>query len=55
LGWATDYPFPWTVAPVDEGFAATGLSDVDREAILGGNMCKLLKILSDSMIFLGHS
>ena len=44
LGMGTDYPFPWTVTPVDEVFAASGLSDADREAILGGNMCKLLKI-----------
>jgi aminocarboxymuconate-semialdehyde decarboxylase len=44
LGMGTDYPFPWTVTPVEEVFAATGLSDTDREAILGGNMCKLLKI-----------
>jgi hypothetical protein len=32
------------VTPVDEVFAAPGLSDADREAILGGNMRKLLKI-----------
>src|SRR3981081_2205901 len=44
IGMGTDYPFPWTVTPVDEVFAAPGLSDVDRVAILGGNMCKLLKI-----------
>ena len=44
IGMGTDYPFPWTVTPVDEVFAAPGLSDADRVAILGGNMCKLLKI-----------
>jgi len=44
LGLGTDYPFPWTVTPVDELFAAPGLNDADRAAILGGNMCKLLKI-----------
>ncbi len=44
IGMGTDYPFPWTVTPVDEVFAAPGLSDADRAAILGGNMCKLLKI-----------
>jgi aminocarboxymuconate-semialdehyde decarboxylase len=44
IGMGTDYPFPWTVTPVDEIFAAPGLSDADRVAILGGNMCKLLKI-----------
>jgi aminocarboxymuconate-semialdehyde decarboxylase len=44
IGMGTDYPFPWTVTPVDEVFAAPGLSDADRVALLGGNMCKLLKI-----------
>ncbi len=44
IGMGTDYPFPWTVTPVDEVFAEPGLSDADRAAILGGNMCKLLKI-----------
>jgi predicted TIM-barrel fold metal-dependent hydrolase len=44
IGMGTDYPFPWTVTPVDEVFAAPALSDADRAAILGGNMCKLLKI-----------
>jgi len=33
-----------TYVPVEEVFAATGLSDADRTAILGGTMCKLLKI-----------
>src|SRR6202790_2727330 len=46
LGMGTDYPFPWTVTPVEEVFAAPGLSDADREAILGGTMCRLLKIPS---------
>jgi aminocarboxymuconate-semialdehyde decarboxylase len=44
IGMGTDYPFPWTVTPVDEVFAAPGLSNADRVALLGGNMCKLLKI-----------
>jgi len=44
IGMGTDYPFPWTTTPVEEVFAATGLSDADRTAILGGTMCKLLKI-----------
>jgi aminocarboxymuconate-semialdehyde decarboxylase len=44
IGMGTDYPFLWTVTPVDEVFAAPGLSDDDRVAILGGTMCKLLKI-----------
>jgi len=44
IGLGTDYPFPWSTAPVDHVFATPGLSDADRMAILGGNMCKLLKI-----------
>jgi len=40
----TDYPFPWSVTPVDEVMAVPGLSDTDRVAILGGNLQKLLKI-----------
>ena len=44
IGLGTDYPFPWTVTPVDEVMGMPGLSDADRISILGGNMCKLLKI-----------
>ncbi len=44
VGLGTDYPFPWSTTPVDQVFATPGLSDADRIAILGGNMCKLLKI-----------
>ncbi|MBZ5698700.1 MAG: amidohydrolase family protein [Acidobacteriia bacterium] len=44
IGLGTDYPFPWSTTPVDHVFATPGLSDADRIAILGGNMCKLLKI-----------
>ena len=44
IGLGTDFPFPWTDTPVDQVMATPGLSDADRTAILGGTMCKLLKI-----------
>jgi aminocarboxymuconate-semialdehyde decarboxylase len=44
IGLGTDFPFPWSTTPVDQVLAAPGLSDADRVAILGGTMCKLLKI-----------
>jgi len=44
IGLGTDCPRPWSVAPVDQIMALTGLSDADRIAILGGNMCELLKL-----------
>ena len=44
IGLGTDYPFPWAYTPVDEVMSQPGLSDADRIAILGGTMCKLLKI-----------
>ena len=40
----TDYPFPWSVTPVEQVMALRGLSDPDRIAILGGTLSKLLKI-----------
>jgi aminocarboxymuconate-semialdehyde decarboxylase len=40
----TDYPFPWSVTPVEQVMALPGLSDADRIAILGGTIGKLLKI-----------
>jgi aminocarboxymuconate-semialdehyde decarboxylase len=40
----TDYPFPWSVTPVEQVMALRGLSDADRIAILGGTLSKLLKI-----------
>ena len=40
----TDYPYPWSVTPVDQVMALPGLSDADRVAILGGTIGKLLKI-----------
>jgi len=46
IGLGTDYPFPWSEAPVDLVMQTPELSDADREAILGGTMCKLLKIPS---------
>jgi aminocarboxymuconate-semialdehyde decarboxylase len=44
IGLGTDYPFPWSTTPVEQVLATPGLSDADRVAILGGTMCKLLKI-----------
>ena len=44
IGLGTDYPFPWTSTPVDHVMATPGLSDADREAILGGTLSKLLHI-----------
>jgi aminocarboxymuconate-semialdehyde decarboxylase len=44
LGIGTDYPYPWETNPVDHVLGTPGLSDSDRVAILGDNMCKLLKI-----------
>jgi aminocarboxymuconate-semialdehyde decarboxylase len=40
----TDYPYPWVDAPVDHVLATPGLSDAEREAILGGAAAKLLGI-----------
>src|SRR5579872_2842745 len=40
----TDYPFPWMSTAVAHVLTTPGLSDADREAILGGNAAKLLKI-----------
>ncbi len=44
IGMGTDFPYPWETNPVDHVLSTPGLSDADRVAILGGNMCKLLKI-----------
>jgi aminocarboxymuconate-semialdehyde decarboxylase len=38
----TDYPYPWVDAPVDHVLNTPGLSDVEREAILGGTARRLL-------------
>jgi aminocarboxymuconate-semialdehyde decarboxylase len=40
----TDYPFPWTSTAVDHVLGTPGLSDADRQSILGGTACKLLNI-----------
>jgi len=40
----TDYPYPWMSTAVDHMLATPGLSDADREAILGGNAARLLRI-----------
>jgi aminocarboxymuconate-semialdehyde decarboxylase len=42
----TDYPFPWTSTSVDHILATPGLSNADKQAILGGNAAKLLGIAS---------
>jgi predicted TIM-barrel fold metal-dependent hydrolase len=44
VGIGTDYPFPWTTTPVDHILETPGLSNADKAAMLGGNMCKLLNI-----------
>jgi aminocarboxymuconate-semialdehyde decarboxylase len=41
--YGTDYPFDWPVG-VDFVLNAKFLSNADKEAILGGNAMKLLKI-----------
>lgn len=38
----TDYPYPWTSAPVEHVLATPQLSDQERTAILGGTAAKLL-------------
>jgi aminocarboxymuconate-semialdehyde decarboxylase len=43
--YGTDYPFDWPVG-VDFILNASFLSDADKEAILGGNLVKLLRITS---------
>jgi aminocarboxymuconate-semialdehyde decarboxylase len=40
----TDYPFPWTTTSVDHIVNTPGLTDADREAMLGGNLVRLLGI-----------
>ena len=40
----TDDPYPWPVRGVDHILETPGLSDADKEAILGGNLIKLLRI-----------
>ena len=40
----TDYPFPWVSAPVDHVLDTPGLTEADREAILGGTARTLLNL-----------
>jgi aminocarboxymuconate-semialdehyde decarboxylase len=42
----TDYPFPWTSTSVDHILGTPGLSNADKQAILGGNAARLLGIAS---------
>jgi aminocarboxymuconate-semialdehyde decarboxylase len=42
----TDYPYPWVTEPVDHVLKTPGLSDTDREAILGGTAARLLGLTS---------
>jgi len=44
LALGSDYPFAWEGNPVDHVLGTPGLSDSEREAILGGTIRKLLKI-----------
>ena len=41
--YGTDYPFDWPVG-IDFILNAASLNDAQREAILGGNLVKLLRI-----------
>jgi aminocarboxymuconate-semialdehyde decarboxylase len=43
--YGTDYPFDWPVG-VDFVLNAPFLSNAEKEAILGGNLIKLLRIAS---------
>jgi aminocarboxymuconate-semialdehyde decarboxylase len=40
----TDYPFPWTSTAVDHILNTASLSNAEREAILGGNAARLLRV-----------
>ena len=40
----TDFPYPWTSDPAGPVLATPGLTDRDREAILGGTARRLLKL-----------
>jgi aminocarboxymuconate-semialdehyde decarboxylase len=40
----TDYPYPWVSNPVDHVLGTPGLTDSDREAILGGTARTLLNL-----------
>jgi aminocarboxymuconate-semialdehyde decarboxylase len=40
----TDYPFPWTSTEVELVMSTPGLTDAQRESILGGTAARLLGI-----------
>jgi aminocarboxymuconate-semialdehyde decarboxylase len=44
----TDFPYPWVSDPIDHVLKTPGLSDADREAILGGTAAKLLGLRATS-------
>ena len=41
--YGTDFPFPWPVS-VDFILNASFLTDAEKEAILGGNLVRLLRL-----------
>jgi predicted TIM-barrel fold metal-dependent hydrolase len=45
MAYGTDYPYDWPVG-IDFILKAPFLSNADKEAILGGNMMKALRIAS---------
>jgi len=44
----TDYPYPWAREPVEHILATAGLSDVEREAMLGGTAAALLHLSGEN-------
>jgi aminocarboxymuconate-semialdehyde decarboxylase len=46
----TAYPYPWTSTAVEHILETPSLSDAERAAILGANLCKLLRMTSWRMI-----
>ena len=45
----TDYPYPWVADPVEQ-ILATDLTDVEREAILGGTAAALLGLSTENRV-----
>jgi len=40
----TDYPYPWVTEPIEHVLGTPGLSDAQREAILGGTASTMLRL-----------